>query len=156
MKCCLLVNRHLVLLSNHTLITTLFGMCDFNCMFFIYANLNGKLFRTVYLSATFDTFWLKKGVMMTPKRRLFFSALFQIVFQLNITSRFQGRCIVKRAVVLHTNFRRLRLLLFFILARFWSALTHESAITEQAAKPVFESFFDSRSYFTPCKTLWIH
>ena len=55
---------------------------------------------------------------MTPKRRLFFSALFQIVFQLNITSRFQGRCIVKRAVVLHTNFRRLRLLLFFILARF--------------------------------------
>ena len=58
-------------------------------------------------------FELKKGVMMTLKRRLFFSALFQIVFQLNITSRFQGRCIGKRA-----NFRRLCLLLFFILARF--------------------------------------
>ena len=51
--------------------------------------------------------------MMTLKRRLFFSALFQIVFQLNITSCFQGRCIGKRA-----NFRRLCLLLFFILARF--------------------------------------
>ena len=63
-------------------------------------------------------FELKKGVMMTPKRLLFFSALFQIVFQLNITSRFQRRCIVKRAVVLHKNFGRLCLLLFLILARF--------------------------------------
>ena len=56
--------------------------------------------------------------MMTPKRLLFFSALFQIVFQLNITSRFQGRCIVKRAVVLYTNFGCLCLLLFFISKRF--------------------------------------
>lgn len=63
-------------------------------------------------------FELKKGVMMTPKRRSVFSALFPILFQLNITSRVEGRCIVKRAVVLHANFRRLCLLLFFILARF--------------------------------------
>lgn len=157
MKCCLLGNWHLALLSNHTLITTLFGMCDFNCMFFLsMLILTANYFGLFIYQPLLTLFELKKGVMMTPKRLLFFSALFQIVFQLNITSRFQGRCIVKRAVVLHTNFGRLCLLLFFILARFWSALTHESAITEQAAKPVFESFFDSRSHFTPCKTLWIH
>lgn len=119
MKCCLLGNWHLALLSNHTLITTLFGMCDFNCMFFLsMLILTANYFGLFIYQPLLTLFELKQGVMMTPKRRLFFSALFQIVFQLNITSRFQGRCIVKRAVVLHTNFGRLCLLLFLILARF--------------------------------------
>ena len=119
MKCCLLGNWHLALLSNHTLITTLFGMCDFNCMFFLsMLILTANYFGLFIYQPLLTLFELKKGVIMTPKRLLFFSALFQIVFQLNITSRFQGRCIVKRAVVLHTNFGRLCLLLFLILARF--------------------------------------
>lgn len=116
MKCCLLGNWHLALLSNHTLITTLFGMCDFNCMFFLSMLILTANYFGLFIYQPLLT--LKQGVMMTPKRLLFFSALFQIVFQLNITSRFQGRCIVKRAVVLHTNFGRLCLLLFLILARF--------------------------------------
>ena len=62
-------------------------------------------------------FELKKGVTMTPKRRSVLSVLFPILFQLNIISRFQGRCIVKREVVLHANLRRLCLLLFL----FWLA-----------------------------------
>lgn len=116
MKCCLLGNWHLALLSNHTLITTLFGMCDFNCMFFLSMLILTANYFGLFIYQPLLT--LKQGVMMTPKRLLFFSALFQIVFQLNITSPFQGRCIVKRAVVLHTNFGRLCLLLFLILARF--------------------------------------
>lgn len=108
MKCCLLGNWHLALLSNHTLITTLFGMCDFNCMFFLsMLILTANYFGLFIYQPLLTFFELKQGVMMTPKRLLFFSALFQIVFQLNTTSRFQGRCIVKRAVVLHTNFGRL-------------------------------------------------
>ena len=116
MKCCLLGNWHLALLSNHTLITTLFGMCDFNCMFFLSMLILTANYFGLFIYQPLLT--LKQGVMMTPKRLLFFSALFQIVFQLSITSLFQGRCIVKRAVVLHTNFGRLCLLLFLILARF--------------------------------------
>ena len=94
-------------------------LSDFNCMFFLsMLILTANYFGLFIYQPLLTLFELKKGVMMTPKRRLFFSALFQIVFQLNITSRFQGRCIVKRAVVLHTNFGRLCLLLFLILARF--------------------------------------
>lgn len=75
-------------------------MCDFNCMFFLSMLILTANYFGLFIYQPFLTlFELKKGVMMTLKRRLFFSALFQIVFQLNITSRFQGRCIGKRAVV---------------------------------------------------------
>ena len=126
MKCRLLGNWHLALLSNHTLINTLFGMittsfgmCDFNCMFFLsMLILTANYFGLFVYQPLLTLFELKKGIMITPNRRSVFSALFPILFQLNITSRFQGRCIVKRAVVLHANFRGLCLLLFFILVRF--------------------------------------
>ena len=104
----------LIVQSLHYLECVTLIACFFLSMLILTANYFGLFIYQPLLTL----FELKKDVMMTPKRLLFFSALFQIVFQLNITSRFQGRCIVKRAVVLHTNFGRLCLLLFLILARF--------------------------------------